>query len=142
MTLRVVDRTIFARSPIRAAQEAGFTLVETMVALGVMSMVMLIMSSSFLTNLRSNLNMQIRYEAIQAAQRVLDDARFGDPSLLPATGSVTQNVTIGTRTYTVTTTYCKLATFCISTDIRHLTFDVDYKSQRIYETDTAFSKLR
>jgi len=117
----------------------GFTLMEVLVALGILSTLMALVSLSFMTNLKSNLNTQLRYEAIQAAQDVLDEIRFLDISTLAA--PMTENITIGTRTYAVAVTYCTNPDFCISDDIRHVSLSVSYKSKLLYATDTVYTKL-
>jgi prepilin-type N-terminal cleavage/methylation domain-containing protein len=119
--------------------QAGFTLLETLVALGILSIAMSMTVSCLFFNLRSNTTMKIRYEAIQAAQNVLDDIRFLDPSTL--TGTRQEDIVISNRSYRVNVSYCRNPALCISTDSRHVTVEVSYKSQLVYETDTVFSKF-
>ena len=95
---------------------------------------------SFVNNLKSNLSAEIRYEAMQAAQAVIDEIRFEDIATL--SGARNENIAIGPRTYAVAVTYCKNPAFCISDEIRHITVDVKYKAKQIYETDTVFTKFQ
>ena len=118
---------------------SGFTLLEILVALGVLSTMISIATSFFMFNLRNNMNTQIQYEAMQAAQGVLDELRFEDISTL--TGSPTERVTIGSRTYSVAVSYCQISSFCLSDEIKHIAAKVTYKDQLVYETDTVFSKF-
>ncbi len=119
--------------------QGGFTLLEILVALGMLSILISLSTALFMVNLRNNMNTQIRYEAIQAAQRVLDELRFEDPSTL---GDLThQDVVIGDRTYGVDIEYCAIDDICFSTDMRHIAVDVSYRNSVVYETDTVFSKF-
>lgn len=83
---------------------------------------------------------QIRYEAIQAAQKVLDDYRFQEITTLTAPTSAIP-VTIGTRDFSVAVTFCETTAFCPSNEIRHISVDVSYKDNIVYETDTIFSEF-
>lgn len=120
--------------------EKGFTLIETLVALGILALAISAAISQLANNLKNNLSSQIRYEAVQAAQSVLDDMRFQDVTTLNTTQN--SNVTVGNRTYAVTAEICKRSDLCISTDVRHIAVQVSYKSQKVYETDTVYSKLK
>ena len=125
---------------MKSTRTSGFTILEVLVALGLFSISMSVAVSSLVNNLRSNRSTQVRYEAIQAAQTVLDQLRFEDISTLNT--AFQQNVPIGSRTYSVAISYCRNPAFCISDEIRHITADVSYKSALIYETDTVFSKFK
>ena len=121
------------------SEEAGFTLLEILVAFGILAVLISLSTSFFMFNLRNNMDTEIRYEAMQAAQTVIDELRFQDVSTL--TGVKNEDVVINSRTYAVQVHYCELNDFCISTDIRHVAADVTYKNKVIYETDTVFSKF-
>ena len=121
------------------SKAAGFTLLEVMVALGILGTLIAISSMTLVQNLRENMNSQKRYEAIQAAQTVMDKIRFEDISTL--SGPRTETVTIGGRVYSVMVLYCQIPSYCISDAIRHITLRVMLRSKKIYETDTVFSKL-
>ncbi len=117
----------------------GFTLLEIMVALGMLSVLLSLTTTFFMFNLQNNMKTQIRQEAIQAAQTILDDLRFQDTTTL---GSLThQDVVIGDRTYSVDVSYCSMNEFCISDDIRHVAIEVKYKTEKVYATDTVFAKF-
>lgn len=108
-------------------------------SLGLLAVALSIVVSYLATNLHSNLSMQIRYEAIQAAQSVLDKLRFQDIATL---GTLThQDVEIGSRTYSVGIVYCKNPSYCPSNDTRQITVKVSYRAEVVYETDTVFSKF-
>lgn len=131
------NRTV---TPSITENEKGFSLLETLAAIAVLAIFLPVVTSSFLVNLRSNMNAQIRYESIQAAQSVLDELRFEDISaLLPEANP--RDVTIGGRVFQVQVTYCENATFCPSPEIKHVSIDVSYRSDLIYETDTIFTEF-
>lgn len=119
--------------------QSGFTLLETLVALTVVGIVMSMSVTTLMNNLHSNLRAQVRYEAIQAAQAVLDDLRFTAVDEL--VGSPESDVTVSERTYHVQVSYCRIASLCTSDDSRHITVEVFYKSELVYETETVFSKF-
>lgn len=119
--------------------QRGFTLIEVIVALGIFDVLGTIAALSMVQNLRTSLANQVRYEAIQAAQATLDKIRFEDVATL--TGSRTESVVVGARTYTVAVTYCKIEEFCLSKDIRHIDLAVTYRDKHVYATDTVFTKF-
>ena len=112
---------------------------EVLVALGILGTMIAISTSSLMQNLGVNLNNQKRYEAIQAAQTIMDQIRFEDVTTL--SGPRTETVTIGSRTYSVVVTFCAISAYCISNEIRHITLQVYLNSKKFYETDSVFSKL-
>ncbi len=124
-------------------KQRGFTLLEVMISLFIFSIVLTGMSRAFIQNIRANTSTQIRTEAIGAAQQVLDNVRLQDISALPTSGSsAPQSVVVGNHTYTVVIKYCLDVTMCALTSTRHLTVDVDYNSERVFETETVFTQLR
>ncbi|MFN8391224.1 MAG: type II secretion system protein [Bdellovibrionota bacterium] len=130
----------YANPPSSGVSDAhGFTLLEVLVALGILVTMISVASSMFMFNLRNNMRTQLQYEAIQAAQAVLDELRLVDVKTL--TGTKNEDITIGKRTYAVAVRYCELDEYCLSDDIKHITVAVTYNDQQIYETDTVFSKF-
>jgi Tfp pilus assembly protein PilV len=119
-------------------REAGVTLIEVMASLCILLVVLSVMVAGFFSNLHSNMNVQIRYEAIQAAQSVIDQLRF--QNLSGSTDPLQTSVAVGTRTYNVNVTYCGVSTYC-SDQLRYLNVGVSYRSNQIYSTDTVFAKF-
>ena len=117
----------------------GFTLVELLAAMGVLAILLTIITVTSLGNLRTNRAMQIRYEAVQVAQAVVDDLRFKDITTLGT--AIHKTVAVGERTYTVDVKFCDITTFCISTDIRHISVDVTFNNEKVYQTDTVFTQF-
>jgi len=92
--------------------------------------------------MHQNTLLERRSEAIQAAQTVLDDLRFRDPATLPETGTDSPiTIDSGRRSYAVRTSYCERPEYC-SSNTRHLTVRVYFQSRKIYEVETAYTKLR
>jgi len=119
--------------------QKGFTLIELLASVCILALLLSFTMTGFVSNLRSNLDTQIHYESIQAAQSVLDDLRFQDISTL--SGQLLSTVNIGNRFYTVSATYCEKPEFCISDEIRHISIRVGYNGKTVYETDTVYTKL-
>ncbi|RME58899.1 MAG: prepilin-type N-terminal cleavage/methylation domain-containing protein [Candidatus Dadabacteria bacterium] len=119
----------------------GFTLIEVMAALALLAISLVIVSSNLIKNLKSNYGMQIRYEAMQAAQKVIDDLRFQDISTL-STEPMTETVTIGNRSYEVNITFCETTDYCVTGDMVEITARVNYNNKQYYETDTVFSTFK
>lgn len=117
----------------------GFTLVELLAAMSILGVLLMGVMMTSLNNLRSNRNMQLRYEAVQAAQTVIDDLRFNDISTLGT--AIHRTVPIGARSYTVDVKFCEISAFCLSDEIRHISVEVEYDSKQIYKTDTVFTQF-
>lgn len=121
-------------------EEQGISLLEVLASIGILGLFLSLVTSSFMTNLHSNMKTQIRYEAIQAAQSVLDDIRFQEVSSL-VDEQTPRSLDIGNRNYQVQVTYCSNPSFCPSPEIKHVAVGVTYKSEVVYETDTIFTEL-
>ena len=119
----------------------GFSLIEVLVALSLFTMVSGLMAPSFIFHLKTNYRAEVRNGAIAATQQRLDTLRSQDPGLLPTTGSETQNITVGERTFAVKTIYCRNAAWC-NTSARNLNIEVTHRSQLVYKAETVFSQLR
>ena len=91
---------------IQKKNEQGFTLIETSIALVVMMVVALSMSSLFMYSFQNNIGGNDRVLAMAVAQRQLEQLRsvkFDDSTL--ATGTTTlPSVTEGNRSYSVVRT--------------------------------------
>jgi prepilin-type N-terminal cleavage/methylation domain-containing protein len=123
-------------------EHRGFSLIELMFALAILGVVSASMTTGFMQMARRNSEQEIRTSAIAAAQIVLDGIRVGDPSLLPADGTEEEEVTCGSRTFTIQTTYCAIQSYCTSNNIRQIRIGVIYRGKTRYQVDTVFSQLR
>ncbi len=120
----------------------GFTLIELMFSLLLFGVTASAVTYGFRAMSQQNTQSEVRSGAIGAAQQVLDELRLTDPISLPTNGSTSQNITYGARTYTVTTSYCALASYCTSSSIRQIRLGVSYNGQTRYQVDTVFCQLR
>lgn len=121
--------------------QAGFTLIEILVSLAIFCVVSAVMAPSFMYHLKINTQAELKNGAIAVTQQVLDSIRPIDVSTLPTSGSSTQNISAGERTFSLKTIYCNNASWC-SMSSRHIKIEVSYKNKKIYETETVFSQLR
>lgn len=123
--------------------QAGFTLLETVVALTLFLIMIAGFSQAVASQVTHGKRNELRSKAVMAAQYFLDDLRSQDPATLPTsgTGSPTYFIIEG-RYFTVTPTYCANSSFCSSSNIRHITANVDYFGDSIYSVETVFTRLR
>ena len=124
-------------------RQKGFTLIETIVALGVFGVASAAIANGFIMQMRTNNQNTQRGESIAAAQFILDQQRVIDPTSMPSAGtSAAQNVTVGSHTYSVTITYCAVPAYCVSPNVRHLRVNVSYQTVLRYSVDTVYAQLR
>ena len=126
----------------RWSDHRGFSLIEVMASIAIFGIVATGMTSSFVKMQQTNLANEIKTGAMGAAQKVLDELRVSDPASLPSSGtSAPQTITIQGRAFSVTTTYCPVATYCTST-MRQLRITANYKSVKRYEVDSIYCQLQ
>jgi len=124
-------------------QQAGFTMIEVMVALAMFGVASAMMATTMVQMQRTNYENEIRTDSYAAAQEVLDDIRSQNISLLPTTGSGTpQSIVISGRTFLVTPSYCVTPSDCSTPNIRGIRVSVSYKSQIKYVLDTVYARLQ
>lgn len=117
----------------------GFTLVEALVALGLMGVILSALLPTFANNLRINTESELRTDAVQVAQVELD--RLRALSTWPATGSTTTVVT-ELATYETELThalYCAGGT-CFQ-GAREVTVEVRHRGRVLYRVTTVFTSL-
>lgn len=124
------------------SSQQGFTLLEVLVAITLLSLVAAAMAPAFVGQLITNRRSEVRTEAMAVAQQVLDGMRSNDPSTLPSTGSdpVFQRDG-GEKTFDVLVSYCVNPDFCTARS-RHITVSLSYMDQEVYEIETIFTRLR
>lgn len=124
-------------------QNKGFTLIEVMATTLIFSVISASMASAFVSHLKLNTRNEIRSGAVAAAQRVLDDYRLINPTTLPLSGSTAAvDLTIGSRTYQATTSFCVNTAFCATGNSRQLTVVIRYRGQALYEAETVYTLLQ
>ena len=119
----------------------GFSLLEVLVALGILAVAIAAALTSITTNLKANHKAELSFEGAQAAQTVIDQIRSQDIATLPTSGTDTarQIQVKDGRTFDVYVTYCATPAYCTSNEVRQLTVRVNYKGQSVYRTETVFS---
>ena len=124
-------------------KEQGYTILEVLVSVVILAVVISFSSTSVVTHLGANHKAVVRSEAAQAAQTVLDDLRTVDVPSLRATGTdAPVDIKVNAnRDYTVLVEYCKNATYCTSTEARHLSVEVSYNGEVVYNTETVFTGI-
>lgn len=128
------------RSP---TYQSGFTLLETVVALALFLIMIAGFSQAVASQVTHGKRNELRSKAVMAAQYFLDDLRSQDPATLPTSGTGTPAYMIIEGGYfTVTPTYCANSTFCSSSNIRHITAEVEYLGETLYTVETVFTRLR
>lgn len=121
----------------------GFSIIEVMVSMVILAIVIANILPAFAYQMRVNTRAELRTQAMEAGQRVVDDLRFIPPNTLPTAGAGTINyVTIGDRTYLVTPHYCLRAAYCAAASSRHITVRVAFKGTQLYETETVYTTLQ
>lgn len=129
-----------ARPP--QSSEGGFTMIEAVVSMVVFGIVSLGVCKSFVSFLKKNTDSERKTEAALAAQQTLDSLRMQDPAAMPMSGSASQNITIGRRTFQSVTTYCSPSTYCTASSSRFITVEVRYNGQKQLRVSTIFAQLR
>ena len=120
----------------------GYSLLEVLISLAIFSIVFTVMSPAFVSQLKGNRFSQLKMEAIQAANTVIDQKRLIDPALMPVSGDETAiTVPVNNKNYSVLVTYCSDSTYCTSNTIRQLRFIVSYNNENVFETETVFTQL-
>lgn len=128
---------------MKNSDQNGFSLVEVLVALGILGIVMAGVAPSFIFHMKTISRNELRSAGIAAAQQVLDEIRTLDPATLPTSGSDTpETVVVNNKSFSVTTSYCQEPTFCLTTRTRHLNILVTYQDEEIYEIETVYTQLR
>jgi prepilin-type N-terminal cleavage/methylation domain-containing protein len=122
--------------------QAGFTLLETLVALSLFALVSAAMVPAFSAQIIHNRRADMKTGAFQAAQVALEDLRRISPETLPTGGAEeTRVINSGDREYTVVLTFCADATYC-SARSRFITATVTHREEEVYEVSTVFTRLR
>lgn len=123
--------------------QTGTSMVEVLVALCVMAIVVGQIAPSVAFHMHVNTQAERKTLAIAAAQQVLDELRFQDPTTLPNTGpGPTSDITMDGLVLKVTPYYCLNTALCSSNTVRHVTVRTTLYGIQLYETETVYTKLR
>jgi prepilin-type N-terminal cleavage/methylation domain-containing protein len=122
-------------------RQAGFTLLESLVAVAILGIVLSAILPTFLTYLDANTMSEERTGALAAAQETMEQLRQLDPATLPNSGSSPlQVVSVGQRDFEVMTHFCTANQFC-GDDRRHLLVEVSYGGRTVYSVESVFTTL-
>jgi type II secretory pathway pseudopilin PulG len=106
------------------------------------SVVFAVMSPAFVSQLKNNRISQLRMEAIQAANTIIDQKRLIDPTTMPSSGSdAAITVPVNNHNYSVVVSYCTVSTYCSSNTVRHLELTVSLNNENVFSTETVFTQL-
>ena len=123
-------------------RERGLTLVEALVALGILAVILSAVAPTFMTYLDANTLSEIRTGAMLAAEETMEQLRRQDPASLPTTGtSPLAVVHADARDFEVLTRYCVASQYC-NDDSRHLMVEVSYGGRTVYTVESIFTTLR
>ena len=122
---------------------SGFTLLEVLAAMTVLSLAAVGMSQGLFVHLKQNGAMEIKTGAIQAAQRKIDELRVLNPAVFPTQGSRGPDLwRMGQHEFEVFTHFCLEPQHCSSPNLRHITVEVAFRGEEVYELQTVLAKLR
>jgi prepilin-type N-terminal cleavage/methylation domain-containing protein len=122
--------------------ERGFTLLEGLLALALLSIALAGILPAFFGYLDVSTRNEIRTGAVAAAQLQMEALRVMDPATMPDSGSTGPAfVGIEDREYELTSRYCIRSEFC-STNSRHVLIEVGFGGNVVYQTESVFTKLR
>lgn len=125
----------------RSSSQAGFNLIEVLVAMALIALVCNSLVASFISQSKFNSLSQERTWAAQAAQMVLDDLRSDDIVTMTALGSEIRTITVGENQYRAQIEYCSEASFCTSSTIRHLRVRISRHGTTLYDVQTVYTQL-
>ncbi len=119
----------------------GFTLIEIMVAIAIFAIVITTATSSINSYQKLNHGGEIRSEASQAAQSIIDQIRGIDVKSLPTSGDGTPvEITMNSnRMYSVETIYCTNSSICNSPSVRQIAVEVYHRDALAYTTEVIFT---
>lgn len=122
--------------------EKGFSLVESLCAMGVLSIALLGVVPTFHVLMQVDTLSEQRSNAVAAAQQVMEGLRQQLPSTLPSSGaSAVQYISVGKRDYAVRALYCTKSAYC-TTDTRHIVLEVSYGGKNVYIVETVYTRLQ
>lgn len=121
----------------------GFTILEVIVAMGMLGVVLVSTGNAFISISGQNSAMEVRSAAINAAQMTLDDLRQQSPTSLPDSGSAAPTtVTVENKEFTVLVHFCRNTDFCTSASTRHIVVEVEHKTKEVFSVETVYTQLR
>lgn len=126
-------------------REAGFTLLEVLVSLGIASICLPVITLSFIQHAQFNHDLKIKSEAISVAGSALDQVRTLPVNQMPTSGAGLNefgnfSYTIAGNDYQVEVVYCQKASFC-NADNRHIVVNVIHEGQQVYDVEVVYASF-
>lgn len=116
-------------------------MIEVMCSLGIFGVLSLGLTTSLISNLKTNTRNQVKTEALQIARMTLDNYRVSEVVNLPTTGDLTSTQTFGNRTYDITASFCVNTAYCAD-EMRHIIIRVEGNGATYAEIETVFTQLK
>ena len=129
----------------RERREQGMTLIEVLVAMGILLVVLAAMVPALLSNASVNNKSDQISGAMRVATNTLEDyrAKLGNATV-PSTGAITTTVNSQGRSYTVLSSFCPSdapSTMICSANARYIRVDVSLAGTKLYTAETFFTQL-
>jgi len=121
----------------------GLSIIEVLIALAIIAIMIAAVIPVFSDFLRTNTDNEIRSQAVVAAQQNLEQLRRqfqGATGTLPNSGSTTQTIAVGGRSFVVTTYYCENPAWC-SANTRQLRVAVNFGGRDVYTAETVYTRF-
>jgi len=123
-------------------RQAGFTLIEALVAVSILGIVLTAILPSFLNYMDTNTLTEVRSGAVAVAQETMEGLRQADPGSLPSSGySGPRLHTVGKLEFESVTRYCTRPQFC-GANSRQMTIEVMYGGQTVYTLESVHTRLK
>lgn len=119
----------------------GFTMVETLVSMAILTIAIMPLLKLGISYRIMVTDMKLKSEAMTAAQRVAEGYRQGVITTLPSSGTQTQTISLGNRSYVVNTDICTATTYC-TTATRDFIFRVSLNGKERYRMQAIFSEIQ
>ncbi len=123
-------------------EETGSSLVESLIAILLVGIAAMGLTSGFSVMLDTNTRCEERTAAVAAAEQAMEGLRMANVEMLPKTGkSAAKRVRVDERDYDVVTWYCKTSNYCTDNS-RHLEVEVTHDGRTVYTVETVFTHLQ
>lgn len=118
----------------------GFTIIEVLIAISIFGIVMGSLASASIGFTNWITKSERKVGAIAVVQRAIESLRDDDPAAMPTSGTVSETVASGGRSFVVETSYCQNAAYC-TTSARHITVTAKFAGTAIFKSQTVFAQL-
>jgi prepilin-type N-terminal cleavage/methylation domain-containing protein len=120
----------------------GFTLLESLVAMGLLAIMLASLVPVLFVFLKANTRNEVRSGAVAAAQQSMEELRQQDPTTMPDEGATEpQVVSVDRRDFEVVRWYCLAPEYC-GDDSRHVLVEVNLGGKTVYSVESVYTQLR